>query len=1382
MTTFVYRNYFQSKKMTVKKPRIALSLLFLFALSWNVIANIRNFTYKDGLSNGSIMYIFQDSRQRMWFGTWDGLNMYNAYEFKRWKAELHNPESLYSNVVLQISEDSEKMLWISTEFNISKFDEQTNTFDEYPVTNTIFTIGESDEIVTYSKDFTGLFYYNKQKDEFEKIKNQSIDQINALELFFSSGFLWIQTEKKDLLRITYSIRDNSEFIIEEIKEIFPPETIFTISCYEDEIWIVDMKGWICSYNQKTGESCKLYNVYEDLNFESSEFQDDTHLVVDVKNGIIYVNSKLGGVHKLSYSKDKILSHEIILKEYKVSAMEIGSQDILWVGTDGRGILMVAPEIYTFSNWDNNQYGNTDQAVIRAFHKDAEGSLWIGTKGAGIFYIPSFENITTQNYLKPYPINTTNGLINDMVYVLYEDQDGNILIGSDGKGVSIYNTKEKKLYFIHANDPAINDEEFKYVYSIYQDKEGVYWFGTNRSGLIRLVLEKQGSQYKVISYKRYSSKNLLTNNNIIAIVPENDSILWLGTKGGGINRINTKREVCEYIISDPEDATTLSNNSVLCLYRDKEDTFWVGTFIGLNRAYKTESGKYAFEYYTEKEGLLDNTVKSITQDNSGDLWITTNSGLNRLNKEKNTILSFDYRNGVMENEFAENAVYIDKETDYLFFGGNKGFTCFNAKDIQPYNYQGLILFDELRVQNENVNIFSFLNEGILSLKYNQNFFTLYYNSIDYIRGDSQEYLYKLEHFNQDWIDNGNSHSANFTNVPPGDYIFKIKCKSLNPDSEEMIFSLPIHISKPWWKHTLAYTFYILFFIFIAFAGFRFYSTRLKEKNALLIEKMNRKKEEDIHESKLRFFTNIAHELTTPLTLINGRCEKILSMQRVDSTVERYVGIIRSNAIRMNSLIKQIMEFRKVETGNLKLYAEDVNVVMMLSSILKDFQDIAKENKIEIRFRHEPKEIIFPTDRESLTKIFYNLISNAIKYTPYFGLIDVKIERIADQLHIEIQNTGQGIKPEDLQYVFDRFRILDNYEKNIIKALPSRNGIGLSLCHSLVIQLKGTIDVASEYGKNTTFSIQLPELPLSKSQEDNSKRVTFRDNDYFEAVIKDEFMETSSNPDITQELNISDNLPSILVVDDNPEILSLICDTLKGKYNFTLSSNGFNALELIKLKTPDLAIVDIMMPGMNGYELTEAIKGDKLLSHIPVIMLSSKVTVEEQIDGFSSGADAYISKPFNLKHLEILVDRLLENKAKLEVYYNSPTNKVQYVEGKVMDKDSKDFLNKLNGIIESNLDNENLNPDFLSMELMISRIQLYRKLKDLTGKSPSEYIRNIRFIHCSKLLLTTNKTVQEIMYETGFSNKGSFYKEFTKLYKCSPKQYRNQNNKALLNLIE
>lgn len=537
-------------------------------------------------------------------------------------------------------------------------------------------------------------------------------------------------------------------------------------------------------------------------------------------------------------------------------------------------------------------------------------------------------------------------------------------------------------------------------------------------------------------------------------------------------------------------------------------------------------------------------------------------------------------------------------------------------------------------------------------------------------------------------------------------------------------------------------------------------------------MKHKKVEDIHESKLRFFTNIAHELTTPLTLINGRCEKILTMNKVDLTVERYIEIIRSNAIRMNSLIKQIMEFRKVETGNLKILVENVDVHDTVKSILKDFQEIAAENKIKVNLKFDSETTLFPTDRDSLNKILYNLISNAVKYTPVYGSIDVDITIINQNLKIEIMNTGKGIKPEELKFVFDRFRILDNYEENLMKALPNRNGIGLSLCHSLVLLLKGKIDVESEYGRSTTFKIQLPELPVSSKSEENSKIITFRDNDYFQAVIKDD-LETLHS-EVLPDIRISKNLPSVMIVDDNKEVLSLIYDTLKGKYNFSFATNGVEALEMIKLKTPDLVIVDIMMPGMNGYELTQNIKANKVISHIPVIILSSKVTIEDQIDGFSSGADAYISKPFSLRHLEILVDRLLENKAKLENYFNSPTNQMQYMDGKIMDKDAKEFIEKLNEIIESNLDNEDLNPDFLSMKLLISRIQLYRKLKSLTAKSPSEYIRTVRFNYCCKLLLTTNLTVQEIMYRSGFSNKGSFYKEFAKMYNCSPKQYREQNN--------
>lgn len=1352
-------------------------LFILFQISSLCAYNIKNLTYKDGLSNSSILYIFQDSKQRMWFGTWDGLNMYNSFEFKKWKAGLHNPHSFTSNIIYQISEDSQGVFWVCTEYNINRFDEKTDISEKYPLPNAKLTINASDHIIASSSDQAGLFYYNAKSNLFERIKHPEAEQMVVRELFFANQALWIQTENDDLQQITYRVNEEGEFIIEKVRKIFPDHTIFTLSCQQDEIWLIDKNGWIIHYDDLNRQQIKFFNILPDLDFNSREFQDDTHLVIDAKNQFIYVNSKLGGIRKLGYQKNQIVSEEEVLTDYKISIMALGSQDVLWVGTDGQGIFMLSPLLYNFYNYDNTQYGNTEQSVIRAFSKDVEGTLWIGTKGSGIYCVPSFNTDRTIDHVQHF--HTENGLLHNMVYELYEDKDGDIVIGTDGRGINIYNVREKRMHSILWNHPAINDEEFKYIYSIYQDADSIYWLGTNRSGLIRMEIEKRRDSYKVLSYKRYSNKNLLSNNNVIAIVPENDSILWIGTKGGGINRLNTKDEICEYLFFDENDPSSLSNDNVLCMYRDSENIFWVGTFVGLNKAIQTENGKYKFQYYTESQGLLDNTVKAITEDNMNNLWLSTSSGINKLDKDKNTILFYDYRNGVLENEFAENAAFSHRKFNQLFFGGTNGFTCFFAEDIHPYNYQGSILLTEFKIQNENVNLYDYMGqEGVLDLKHNQNFFSLNYHAIDYVQGDLKTYLYKLENFNADWIDNGHSHMCNFTNVPPGDYILRIKCENKYSNAPEVEYSLPIHISKPWWIHPVALVTYFLVVVLICFIIFRVYIMRMNEKNALIIEKMNRKKEEDIHESKLRFFTNIAHELSTPLTLINGRCEKILAMNKVDSTLERYVGIIHSNAIRMNSLIKQIMEFRKIETGNQKIHVENIEVVDLVKSILNDFQELIAENKNLLKVDFEPDAFHFTTDKDSLTKILYNLISNAVKYTPAFGSISIVVRKTGDDLYLQITNTGQGIKKEDLQYLFNRFRILDNYEKDLMKSLPNRNGIGLSLCHSLVTLLKGQIEVESEYGESTTFRVVLPALPIDEKANETANTFTIKGDDYFEAVIKSDLITESNEATFSPATKTDKNRPSVLVVDDNEEILSLIYDSLKEKYNFSFASNGVEALELIKINAPDLVILDIMMPGMDGYELTKAIKSNKIISHVLVVILSSKITVEDQIDGLSSGADAYLSKPFNMKHLEILVDRLLENKFKLQTYFNSPINQVDYLDGKVMDKDAKEFLEKLNEIIEENLDNEELNPDFLSMKLFISRIQLYRKLKNLTGKSPSEYIRNIRFRHCSKLLVTTNMTVQEIMFRSGFTNKGSFFKEFTKIYNCSPKQYREKNTKDVI----
>ncbi|MFT3902659.1 MAG: two-component regulator propeller domain-containing protein [Niabella sp.] len=1350
------------------KRSFSLSAILLFSNFICGQINIRNIGVKEGLSNSNIICIFQDSKQRMWFGTWNGLNRYDGDKITKWKVGFNDPSTISNSIIYQVGEGQEGQYWIATSQHLNRFDERTETFYKYPLINVRFAVSPGKLLVSYVLDKPGLKYYDASKDAFSSIILPLLQNEGIRNIGFDSKVMWVHTTRGALYKVPYQLNGNT-LSVKNIEPVYPAGNIFLFSCFDDSgIWIIHNNGWLVFRDSQFGREVSYVNVLPDLNFLSQEFQDDTHLLIDKNNRVIHMNSKLGGINKYSFNETGVYKKEVLMKGQIITYLNNGPQNTLWVGTEGLGVFMLYENIFSFSNLPNELFGNSLRKTVRSFLLDKDSTLWVATKGGGIFLLPRFHISNTEYSLKTRNLTIADGLLNDQVYTLYKMKNDNILIGGEGSGINVYNPAKRLMSSITAGHPMIKDPGLKYIYAIAQDDNDNIWLGTERSGLVRLSLNSGPDNISVTGYKRFEKKQGLNSNSISCLLADGDADLWIGTKGGGLALFNTRNYKIR-VFSPESKGAMLSSVDVICIYKDSRDNVWVGTFAGLNKLSTDGKGGFHWRVYTDKEGLPDNTVRAITEDSAGNIWLSTNSGLCRLNTAHDFIESFGTGSGLLQNEFADNAAY--KSNDALFFGGNSGFSSFLAYQIKTYNFLSPLLFTEFKVHNEKILLSRYANkDGVLQLKYNQNFFSVAFNAIDYLQANKTEYLYQLEGFNEKWVDNGTSNVCYFTNVPPGDYTLKVRQKNIIPKAAGNVATLRIQIAKPWWKHPIAYCIYVLLAALAAWVAIRIFLTIAKEKRNMLIEKMNRKKEEEIHESKLTFFTNMAHELTTPLTLVNGPCDKILNEPGINKRTTDYVTTIKTNAMRMNGLLKQMMEFRKAETGHLSLFITPVNIPGTIESIMNDFRQVIEEKRITIDIEGNLEDVHFPTDKSCLEKILYNLISNSIKYTPNNGAISIDYRLDERRLVFEIINTGKGIRREDLPLVFDRFKVLDN-EPSYASSGFSRNGIGLSLCASLVGLLKGEITADSEYGRSATFKVMLPGLPLDDESKIQSQHSIAHSRNYFEEVIKDDLELAVSQPAHQQiESANKKEAPLILIVEDSAEISSLLKDSFEKKYNLGFASNGVEAIEFIKTQIPDLIISDIMMPDMDGYELTRQVKNNKIISHVPVILLSGIADVDKQIKGLHSGADAYVSKPFDINYLETLTGQLLQNRTKLKQYYNSSASLVDYHVGKEVTKKDRDFLEQLNGIINAEVTNEALDTNYLCEKLHISRIQLYRNLKRLNGQSPADYIRRLRYAYSCKLLTTTEKTIQEIIYESGFANKASYYKGFSKIYNCSPAEYR------------
>ena len=744
-----------------------------------------------------------------------------------------------------------------------------------------------------------------------------------------------------------------------------------------------------------------------------------------------------------------------------------------------------------------------------------------------------------------------------------------------------------------------------------------------------------------------------------------------------------------------------------------------------------------------------------------MWLSTNQGMVRFNVRENTVQTYRQQGDLEVIEFSDGAFFKDQQTGTLFFGGTNGFITITENDHMSEEYMPPLHFNRLSIFGKECNIYDFLQgpkQETLVLDYSQNFFNLSFLAVDYINGNNYTYSYKIDGLSDSWIENGLSTVAVFSNLSPGEYTLLVKYRSNITGQESEPFSLLIRIIPPWYMTTWAYAFYFLLFILLILESVWMIIRHYRRKRNVMIEQMNRQQREELYESKLRFFTNITHEFCTPLTLINGPCEKILSYSRVDGYVRKYATMIQQNALKLNALILELIEFRRLETGNKVLKIKPVPVTEQIRTIAESFGELAESRKLNYRLQIE-NGVYWNTDISCLSKIVNNLISNAFKYTPENGTITVMQTVENDRLCIRVSNTGKGIKAADLTKIFDRYKILDNFEVQNKDGIAPRNGLGLAICHSMVNLLNGQIHVSSTPNEITTFEVLLPTMEVTVDNED-------------EKVVE----ELPPVPDERSvELRNSSteydkNKQTIMIIDDDPSMLWFVTEIFVGPYNVVPLSSAEEALKQLSIQLPDLIISDVMMPGMDGMSFAKKIKSDKLLSRIPLILLSALNNIDEQTRGIESGAEAYITKPFNVEYLEKVVRRLLQREEDLKEYYSSVLSAFELDDGHFLHKEDKSFFEKMMQIIDSHIQDTELSVELLSNSLGYSTRQFYRKLKNITDKTPADIIREYRLTIVERLLLTTQLSIEEIMDKTGFSNRGTFYKAFAQRFEMTPKQYR------------
>ncbi len=1316
-----------------------------------------NYTVANGLTDEKIHCVFQDSKGWIWLGTDYGVFRFDGYTFEAFRVHNEASQILAKNLIRVIYEDKAGILWIGTELNgVFRYNREANTLTQLVGEglshNSIWDMVEDEEHNLWLGTEGGLCYLNTQTlaitQNFNSSKGHTLpgDWIRKLHIDRHKN-LWVGTNKgivvlNTKLNVTKRILcdGNFEERENEIWEIF--EDSYGI------IWIGTYLGGLKQYNPSTNQLTDFTLDEENLRAQTvrsilQDFQGDYWF--GTRGGLYSYNNytKTTQFYQNDLNDDYSLIHNSVLD------LCIDKKGDLWVGTRN-GI--------SFLNFDKQAFGyiapkpheayQLSNSEIYCIWEDAADNLWLGTESGGVNIIDVQAN--TINHL-----TVENGLSNNCVKSICPDNLGNILIGTYLGGLNVYNPRTQKIK-VYKNDPkdslSLSDNE---VWAILKDSKKRIWVAT--SGGVDLFNEQNGT------FVHYG--DIFGVGWVTMIYEDKQRNLWF-----------YQSDIDEMKCVKPDFSATSYKMQSRAMCEDINGNVYLAT-LG-NGLCMIPDGGEPLRYFTVDSGLCSNVLNGIINVNNEYLWMSTNNGISRFDIEKEEFKNYYNTDGLLNTKFNYGAFY-KTHNNTLVFGGPKGVDFVYLDKIKKNEYVAPVVLTDFRVFNKPYALRAndSISDCIISelkkveLKHNQNMLSFEFAALNYANSNKNRYKYMLEGFDKEWNHIGTNHTATYTNIDPGEYTLKVIGANNDNVYTQKGLELQITILPPVWKTWWLRSIAILVLFYLFYLIMNMIRNREKLNQELIYERQTARKMQEVDRLKHQLFTNISHEIRTPLTLIAGPVDKLLSYDFKDEVIRKNLDIIKRNSNNLKNLVNQLLDYRRLETGNLQLDLSKGNIRTFLENIVDSFRTVAEEKEIEIDFKTFRDSIFSWFDADKVEKIANNILSNAVKYTRQGGNISVSLSLVfiddIEERHMlipplenehtphskfikfKVSDSGIGIAQDDISRIFDRFRRL----KTDHETLQNGSGIGLALTKELVNLHQGHIRVRSVLKKGSKFTVFLP---------------------YFDGENPDN---EQINPDAifakeTDEMHaVSSHQLIAMVVDDNRDLREFIRSHFEPEYKVYECENGKVAWETALEKMPDIIITDVMMPVMNGNDLCKRLKNDERTSHIPLIMLSALSSNESQLEGIDAGADDFLVKPFDMGILKAKANNILSVRKALRERYSKEM--VLRPKDIVVASPDEKFLKKLISLIEKNIANEALDVECIAGNLNVSRTQLYRKIGALTDMTPKEFVKDIRLKRAAQLIAQKSNSISDVAYDTGFSDVSYFRKCFKEKFGMSASEYRKKN---------
>ncbi|PTQ97898.1 signal transduction histidine kinase [Mucilaginibacter yixingensis] len=1342
----------------IKKALVAflLSACICSAAAAQVSYTVEQIGLEKGLSNSAARSFCQDRNGFIWIGTNDGLNRYDGYEFKVFRKREGDTTGLINNWINVIAEDATAHLWIGTHGGVSVYDPVTGKFS-----TVMFRQREGAPLQRLINDTEGIL--------FDQQGNACLRITDGRLIVFKEGSLQsgrvVNTNQGKVTAICNGTGQT--------------------------IWaLVEGKG-LCKYNLQSGA----------LQFITKAPFGVSRILADHDALWLSGNGELHHYNIATNTFDRHFGHADGLSSSRISDLQLVNNQQLWVGTDGGGINILDKSTGKFSYMEaGDSRSSLSSNAVLALYKDKQSRIWIGTYRGGINIIdPHRSNFQTIGHEPGNP----NSLTNNFVLAICQLDAAHLWIGTDGGGASLLDRRTNRFTnYVHRQHDAASIGGNSLT-SICKDYRNDIWFATYDGGLSRYL----PSTRTFAQYEAWTGGKPLNNATFWLLYEDRARQLWTGALQHGLFKLNRAHQRFEQF-----DATL---NDLLVLYQDKKGQLWGGgwtSLVKIDTLHKqhhrftighavramfedkqgqlwlgTEGGLVLFDRasgqivkkYTTADGLANDHIMNMQPDEHDGLWLSTYNGLSRFDLRTRTFRTYSTADGLSEREFNYNAGLrlINGE---IAFGGARGLTLFNPQKVYGNRGAPQLVFTGLNINNapveESPGYITGTQQGKITevkVPYDQAVFTFNFTAIDFPYSDHIDYRYRLLNRDADWTNCGTGRSASYARLSPGSYDFQVSCTNRTGNWSEHVISVHVVVLPPWyrtWWATLVFVMAAIGAVY-GFFSYRIRQTRMTYEIMLARENEKRQKaiqesERQIHNNRLEFFTSISHEFRTPLSLIINPVKDMLMREHHDDKKE--LNIIHRNARRLLSLVDQLLLFRKVDSGLGQMTVVALDARDLCSDIFQCFAQQARTNGVEYLFIAPDAPLLIYGDREKLEIILFNLLSNALKFTPPGGRITLELEDESDgEIKIKVSDTGCGIAPEEGERLFEQFY----QSRSGGRPVKAGFGIGLYLAHRFAQQHAGSLSYQSQTGEGTIFLLTLKKGKAHFDQAQISED-TVSESSLLEELIADDQQVLPAEPLKTfKTAEVFTERKVILVVDDDSDMRNYVCDIFKDQYIVHQAADGETAMLMVKEKTPDLVISDVMMPGISGIAFCSWLKNDPAYSYIPVILLTASSSTENRLKGLDGGADDYLSKPFEKDLLVTRVSNLLTIRDNLRTYfYNEITLQTNPVN---ISEEYKLFLQKCIEVIETHLTDAQFSIGVLASEIGMSHSNLYRKVKLMSGYTVAAFIRLIRLRKAAELLINSSYNINQVAAATGFNDIKYFRTQFSKLFGMSPSEFTKKN---------